>query len=537
MSEPTATTAEVPAPKESVPVVPRVPVRMLDNGRVTVYHVPVDEEFLECRRSVAETRAEEAQEREKQRTDADRLLEASAEPFAEAIGAAVEDCEQKIAQMREVAAGDDDSGLFRIASLIGAHYSDWCAKQPDQDLIVVNDAPIYIARLARTYEADAKTLAPWGTPHIIDLKANNMQKIFSEADLKVLIGFKMYKRAPRALLLERPLPTPDGVIVMSFVFIFGIRGELRAELATRANKASPSPAESIAGLPPQEDDRDIVPLRSFLNCTKAFNPAGYKTKTNSEKAAALQHSRLESGRQLYQLRRLAKREDRFAAMFPALISAIIGAMSVELATFYDPEGVVVPREAIIIEVQCHDNTIVFDECCVVTHTHIRATLAQLQLQLQEVDRQLKTLKPLKDKTVPSAADIRLRADFLRLMGECKKLQEINQLAFVVNTRNEIVFSLNETGTGLDAESALSSSFVRRTDIPLLLKRVKLTAQKGAATAAANAQAPSAVLETTVDAQAPLAAPEPAVDTQAPIAVLEPVVDTQASVAVPTNGSE
>lgn len=512
----------------------RVPVCVLHKSKILRFQVPVDEEFKDCRRQVAETRAEEAAERAKSRTAADAALEESAGPFSDAVAAAVEDCEQFVARMRARDADADLSGLARLSALVGAHYTEWAAQQLQppaaggvQSEIDESKAPLYVARCARPWDAVANQSGAWGAPHVLDLNKNDLDKLFGQSDVDAFRGFKMHKRSPRVLLLERAFETPDGLATVSFALVFAVRDDLRAEILAQGGRvADQSPEASVAPAPSgaavQELD-DTAALRTFIKCTMTFNGATYKNKATADKVAALRQERFGQGIRLYEQRRLHKRNDRFAAQIPALIACATGLMARELASLYDPDGVKVPSEAVIMEVQCHDGLIVLEESALLGHSHLRKVLAATVEKMQAVEKRIVSERPAPDQPGPHEQELRFH--FTSLVDEYNKLNEIDQIALTSNTRNEVVFSIIDTASGLDAQNIIGTRFLRRINVRDLLKFTKLTAEKTTAAAAPAAEVSAAAPAPEVHVVAPATEVPVAAPTAEEVPVAAPAAET------------
>jgi hypothetical protein len=484
----------------------RVPVCVLHGAKILRFQVPVDDEFKDCRRQVAETRAEEAAAREKARTDADKTLEDSASPFSDAVAAAIEDCEQFVARLRARDADADLSGLARLSALIGAHYTEWIAQQLQatsadsaQPEIDERQAPLYIARCACPWDAVANQSGAWSTPHVLDLNKNDLGKLFAESDVKAFRAFKMHKRSPRVLLLERAFETPDGLATLSFALVFAVRCDLRAEILARGGQVQQQQQQqpaAPAGATVQELD-DTAAMRTFIKCTLTFNGVTYKNKATADKVAALRQERFGQGIRLYEQRRLHKRNDRFSAQIPALVACATGLMARELASLYDPAGVKVPSEAVIIEVQCHDGLIVLEESALLSHSHLRKVLAATDEKMQALEKRIVGERPAPDQPGPHEQELRFQ--FKSLVDEYNKLTEIDQLALTSNTRHEVVFSIIDKASGLDAQNIIGTRFIRRINVRDLLKFTKLTAERNAATVDLPAATPAPVAAAAVEA--------------------------------------
>jgi hypothetical protein len=536
-------------PKAALAEPLRVPVCVLHKSTILRFQVPIDEEFKDCRRQVAETRAEEAAEHAKARTAADEALEESAGPFSDAVAAAVEDCEQFVALLRARGADADLSALARLSALVGAHYTEWAAQQqppapggasPEID---ESKAPLYVVRYARPWDAVANQSGAWGAAHVLDLNKNDLEKLFAESDVEAFRAFKMHKRSPRVLLLERAFETPDGLATLSFALVFAVRGDLRAEILARGGQAaadqSQEPAAAVpSGATAQELD-DTAALRTFIKCTMTFNGATYKNKATADKVSALRQERFGQGIRLYEQRRLRKRNDRFAAQIPALVACATALMARELASLYDPDGVKVPSEAVIIEVQCHDGLIVLEESALISHSHLRKVLGATVEKMQAIEKRIVGERPAPDQPGPHEQELRFQ--FKSLVDEYNKLTEIDQIALTSNTRNEVVFSIIDTASGLDAQNIIGTRFLRRINVRDLLKFTKLTAEKttAAAAPAAEVPVPAPAAEVPVPAQAaevPVPAPAAEVPVAAPAAEV-PVAAPVAEVPVPAPAAE
>lgn len=527
-----------PAEPVKVPEVEHVPVKMLYKGDVVEFMVPVDDEYNDCRRAVIEANVEEARERAKTRTDADKLREASAKPFADALCAAIQDCEQQLAQMQKPDDTEGSSELFRLSALIGADYDHWRSEQTPPDagkkakaVPVAADskveadeeggkeksalakedekAPIYVARIARKFDAETKESEPWGAPQILNLRANGMERLLPADEVKALASLKMHKYSHRALLLERSYMTPDGPIVLSFAVIFAVRGDLRADIAARRG----SPMSAIP------NERQIVLLRTFINCTIPFDTTGYKNKAEWTKAAALRETRANQGRVLYEADRLRARQECFSNSIPGLVSATIGALARQLSPLYDVAGIKVPDEAIIIKLDSHEGVIVFDDTQIFRHTQWRALRQQIAADLKVLEEELKPIGAAfsaakeaadgkavwnlggervdkqKKEDVDRLAEVTerqrvKRGEYTQLLNEYKIFAETDQLASNCNTRNEIVFCITDTASGLDASNALGARFPRRINVYSLIKRTELALKREAEAATAAAAAVS-----------------------------------------------
>lgn len=523
--------------KEAKPV--RVPVRVLLKAKVLCFEVPIDEDYKDCRRQVAETRAEEAAERASARTPEQEALEKIAAPYADSIAAATEDCENFAALLRARGPDADLSGLARISALLATHYAEWTAQQkpvagdaPAE--IDDKSAPLYVARYSRPWDADMQKCGVWGAPHVLDLNKNSLDKLFTKSDIDMFRSFKMHKRSPRVLLLERAFETPDGLVTASFVLVFAVRCDLRAEILSIGDQVADQPQEPPVspGVTVQDLD-DTATLRTFSRCTVMFNHTAFENKPTAAKVAAQHQVRFAQGLQLYEQRRLAKRNDRFAAQLPALVACTTALVSRELASLYKPSGIFAPPQTTVIEVQCHDGLIVLEDLAVLKHSQLRKVLVATGEKIEALAKRIVDERPTPEQPGPNEQELGLHHK--SAVDEWYKLAELDRLAYAANPQTEVVYSFIDTASGLDAQNMIGTHFIRRINVDALLKFTKLTAEKIAAEAAPAAAAADQTPVAESESKVPVAEPESKEPVAAPVSN-EPVAEpeSKAPVAEPTD---
>ncbi len=455
--------------------------------------VPKDEDYKLCLKEIAAMRSEMAAQVQKDRTNADVLLEATAKPIADALGAAIDDCEQLIATLRSTQDGQD-SQLVHLSELDGAQYEEWRAQQAAAGTpIDPKTAPIYVTRMRRPLDPATRAVMPWGAPQSFNLRANEMHRRFGAAAMLIFENLRMYKTAHRVLWLERAFETPTALMMLGYYIIYAIEDDYRAEMQAAMSRDN-APADAPAPPPSEEPvraarvtdvPRDVVLLIADAKCEVYFTTD--KAETTEEERAktkALNENRFNLGSQFFYRTRTEKRNERLCAMIPGLVCAATGAFAQQLAPLYDETGVKVPDEAVIIELTYRDGVFLLDRSVLLRHTQLRAIIKD---NLAEIKR----LKELHTQAVAAKSKDTEEYSLLlnKRLAEQDGLHGIDQLALASNPRNQIVVSIVDVATGIDSGKDLNASLLHTIKPYALIKRTQHLVEKQKAAIAAYTTPP------------------------------------------------
>jgi len=500
--------AEVP--EKTAPAAPEtVPIKLRIGQTVTAMNVPVDADFKACRTAVFEGRAaDQKQAAEESAGNAEVPTQISIE-FASALSAAVEDCETMIAKMRALYVDGTDSELFLLSQLTAAHYDEWKMKQGAMP-IDPESAPLYVARMHRSIDetpgvqaptelseieqeqlkAIEKNLgvstateaaSPWTKPQLINLRGEQIQKIFDAATIKLFTDLRMYKNAARVLIAERAFQMPDGTQQqLTYCLIYAIEGDFLAELRVLKTAESLAAAAAAGGespptpMPETESppSRAIVVLQAQTRVLSFIGSAKDKTKEETEAEGLRRHTNYSAGMALYEKQREQKRSDRLCVLTPAIVAASVALFSIELARCYDILGVKVPQESIILSIQVRDGILHFDQSRMLRHSDLRNALEKSAKRFKKMEAQIKAISDPK-----SAVSKRLWFEFTAFADEHNSLVDLDRLASDANTRNQIVFSITDIGTGIDANRSVAVRFTRTIDVKKLVHRTQQMLEK------------------------------------------------------------
>lgn len=515
MSEPVVVVAETTQKERSK----EVEIKVRVGGKTQTIRVPVDENFKACRKDVAAMRAETELEKRKTRKDSDVVLEQSMAPSVDAMTLALMDCEDLVKRMRE--RGDDgvEPELVRLSVLTAGAYASWrealAGATVDDDKV-----PLYVERMKRPINEETGEIGEWSKSETLNLRANQLHQRLTAKTLLLISNMGMHKNSTRMLWLERPYKSEDGLVFISFYIIYAIEGDYRAEMHAKhtadclaAGAAAPPPfVPEPAGTP-----REVVLLMADVKIGRNIDtreqpdtPAG---KKENEKRAQLMQNRFDLTSEIYFRRRFEKRNNRLCALIPALIGAGIASFAQMLAPLYDPAGVKVPREATIIELTVSEGVLDYDRSAILTHSNVRQLMAQYLGLVKSAEADYKAIE---DKHSGEARDA-----FLALRKHAEQydgLLEIDRLASLTSTRNEIVFSIVDLGTGVDSGTNISARLVRIIDPLKLIKQTEFMLEK----AKRQAESAQPTSEPAKPATPPAESAQPTTEPAQPAAPLTPI---------------
>ena len=502
----------------------RVPVLVAVDDKIYEIKVPVDDVFKECRQKVADAHKERIEERDAAATAADdrrKATSADASAYAKTLGDAIDDCEALVAALRKPRAEFAGSQLSCLSGIVSVHYAEWASAQASASKTATEvsgaKAPLYILRMTRRYDGESTTkLNAWDTEaQVIDLHKNDLKKMYAATDIEAFESFGMHKHAQRVLLLERPFCTADGtLVVLSYTFVFAIREHLRAEILAAAAVADgfSAPAATPPTPPalPQDtktfDVDDTIGLRTFIQCAMIVRTDG-KTKTKKERDAAIArcNGRMDAGRELWAEQRYDTRLARLSAQLPGLTACAVAILSKQLATHYDPTGVKVPPETLVARLTCFNGLLIANECHLQSHSQLRANIDELDKMIDQTSKKILAERPSENEAGPNEQALRLH--YTDLVKEIKTLRSLDALAFRANTREELLFAIDGTEQGLDADQPIQVHFIQRINVRRLMHTHKLATDKTKAEEeeeSATLQAPQAPELESVTRQAPQA---------------------------------
>ena len=513
------------------------------DGRVQELQVPINDDFKACLKDVAAMRAElKTQKDEPKGPEYKQVLQ-----IAKALTEAVEDCEHLVKMLREPVDGVDCE-LARQADEIAMHYEQWRAKAPKP--LDENNAPLFAVRFSRPLNASAAVdtkddqqvasdvkiskvntdeeaqgavdangakdqvrKSGWKGPHVIDLRNQELYKRLSGTSATLFQNIGLHKNACRVLWIERSFSTPEFELVLGYYTLFAIEADYRTEMhaiesAEIVAKGATAPVLKplVSGAP-----RNVVFLMTDMKCDHVKDiKKGQMNKDEQAAHAKRVRGLFDMATKLFHSMRHDKRNERLCAKLPALVGAGLAMFAVKLAPLYDINGINVPSQALILELGYHDDMLDLDRSALIKHSQLSLLMNDMLARVKHAEAQWHQIE---DKNSPEAYKAFLF--FEKYVADYETLIQTDRLARSTNTRNEIVFSIVEYGSGIDAKKTTSARLIRGIRVEELIKtteRLK-NSMDSSQTSDTAAPAPAVV---PAETQAPVAPAE----TQAPVTPAE-----------------